>query len=157
MNTNSIRKRNGYLAVGGIGLVLSVGYLGMAFQLPFGKPDQPGAGLFPVVVGVMLMLASLAAMWEGWQMDKAEQIELPVGADLKRLLSLIGLLFGYFLALPWLGHFISSVLFCIFLIRVLSDLGWLRIVIYALLMSVGIYMIFVYLMKVPMPRGVLGF
>ncbi len=38
-------KRNAYLVMGGTGLFFSVGYLGRSFQLPFGKLDQPGAGL----------------------------------------------------------------------------------------------------------------
>jgi putative tricarboxylic transport membrane protein len=157
MSAESFQKRNGYFAMGGIGFTLSVGYLGMSFQLPFGKLDQPGAGLFPVVVGVMLMLASLATLWEGWKMQKAELVEVPVGADLRRLLSLVGLLFGYFLLMPWLGHMISSVLFCLLLIRVLSELSWPRVTAYALVMAIMLYAIFVYLLKVPMPRGALGF
>ena len=70
-------------------------------------------------------------------MDRDEQVDLPAGADLRRLLSLIGLLLGYFLALPWLGQIISSMLFCALLMRVLSDLGWTRIVAYSLVISIA--------------------
>ncbi len=157
MKTTSLQKRNAYLVMGGIGLFFAAGYLAMSFQLPFGQMDKPGAGVFPVIVGIILMLASLTTMWEGLQLDKAEQVDLPAGADRKRLLSLIGLLFGYFLALPWMGQIISSTLFCILLIRVLSDLSWLRIVEYSLAMSIALYVVFVFLLKVPMPRGMLGF
>ena len=66
MKTTFLQKRNAYLVMGGIGLVLAAGYLGMSFQLPFGQIDQPGAALFPVIVGVILMLDSLTTMWEGW-------------------------------------------------------------------------------------------
>ena len=72
MKTTSFQKRNGYLVMGGIGLFFAAGYLGMSFQLPFGQLAQPGAGVFPVIVGVMLMLASLTAMREGWQPDKRD-------------------------------------------------------------------------------------
>ena len=157
MKTTAWQKRNAYLVMGGLGLFFAAGYLGMSFQLPFGRLDQPGAGVFPVIVGVMLLLASLTTMWEGWQLDKAEPIDLPAGADRKRLLSLIGLLFGYFLALPWLGQIISSTVFCILLMRVLSDLRWPRIVAYSLVMSIALYVVFVFLLKVPLPRGTLGF
>jgi putative tricarboxylic transport membrane protein len=157
MNTTSIEKRTGYLVIGGIGLVLALAYLGLAFQISFGQLDQPGPGIFPVLVGVILTLASLATMWEGWQMEKAELVDFPAGADRKRILSLVALLFGYFLLLPWLGQIIAGTLFCIFLMRVLSSLGWLRIVVYSLLMSIAIYVMFVRLLKVPMPSGVLAF
>jgi putative tricarboxylic transport membrane protein len=157
MKTNSIQKHNAYLAAGGIGLIIAIGYLGMSFRLPFGQIDQPGAAVFPVIVGVILIAASLAAMWEGWRMDKAEQVEVPAGAGRKRLLSLLGLLFAYFLALPWLGQIITSTLFCIFLMRVLSDTSWLRIVAYSLMISIGLHIVFVHFLHVPMPRGVLEF
>ena len=65
-------------------------------------------------------------------MDKAERIDFPADGDRNRLLSLIGLLLGYFIALLWLGQTISSALFCILLMRVLSNLSWLRIVAYSL-------------------------
>ena len=157
MKTTSLQKRNAYFVIGGIGLVLAAGYLWMSFQLPFGQMDQPGAGVFPVIVGVTLTLASLITMWEGWQLDKTVRLNLPVGADRRRLFSLIGLLVGYFLALPWLGQMISSALFCALLMRVLSDLGWPRIVAYSLVMSIALYVVFVFLLKVPLPRGTLGF
>ena len=157
MKTTSFQKRNAYLVIGGIGLFFGAVYLGMSFQLPFGRLDQPGAGVFPVIVGVIMMFASLTTIWEGWQLPKAKQVEFLADADRKRLLSLIGLLFCYFLALPWLGYIISTMLFCILLMRVLSNLGWPRIVAYSLAMTLALYVVFVFLLKVPMPRGMLGF
>jgi putative tricarboxylic transport membrane protein len=157
MKTSSFQKRNGYFVLGGIGLFFSAGYLGMSFRLPFGQLDQPGAGVFPVIVGIMLMLASLTTMWERWRLDRAEQVEIPVSVARKRLLSLISLLFGYCLALPWLGQIISSILFCVLLVRMLSDLEWPRIVAYSLGISIALYVVFVSLLKVPLPRGVLAF
>jgi putative tricarboxylic transport membrane protein len=157
MNTISFQKRNSYLVMGGIGLFFAAAYLGMSFQLPFGQLDQPGAGVFPVIVGLILILASLTTMWEGWQLDKAEQINFPAGAARRRLLTLIGLVFGYFLALPSLGQIISNTLFCLLLMRVLSDLSWPRIAAYSLAMSILLYVVFIFLLKVPMPHGMLAF
>lgn len=153
----SLQKRKGYFVMGGIGLFFAVGYLGMSFQLPLGQLNKPGAAVFPVMVGGMLMLASLATIWEGGQMDKAEQIDLPAGTGRKRLLILIGLLLGYFIALPWLGQIISSALFLLLLMHVLSDLSWPRIVVYSLVASIALYVVFVFFLKVPLPRGLLAF
>jgi hypothetical protein len=106
---------------------------------------------------VVLILASLATIWEGWRLEKSVLAELPAGEDRKRVLSLLGLLLGYFIALPWLGQILSSTVFCILLVRVLSDLRWPRIVVYSLVMSIALYVVFVFLLKVPMPRGILVF
>ena len=157
MKTTSFPKRNGYLALGGSGLAFSMIYLGASLQMPFGKMDMPGSALFPIFSGAMLTLASLATVWEGWQMDTAERVEFPTGANLKRLLLLLGSMFGYLLALPWLGQVTSSMLFCALLLRLLSELGWLRIAAYSLLISIVLYVVFVSLLKVNMPAGVLVF
>jgi putative tricarboxylic transport membrane protein len=157
MNPSSLQKSKGYLIVGGVGLVFSVGYLGMSIPFPLGELDQPGAGVFTLIVGAGMILASLATLWEGWQMDKAAQVDLLDGTDRKRLFSLLGLLFGYILMLPWLGMIIVTMLFCVLLLRVLSDLGWLRILAYSVMISASFYVVFVALLKVPMPRGMLVF
>lgn len=157
METISFPKRKGYLALGGLGVLFSAAYLGASFRLPFGQMDQPGAAVFPVLAGVLLMFSSLTTLWEGWRQDPAEKVALPAGEDLKRLLILVGLLMGYFLLLPWLGQIVTSLLFCILLIRLLSGLGWVRVLVYSPIVSFLLYFVFVYFLKVPMPRGVLAF
>ncbi len=157
MKTISCQKRKAYLAIGGMGLFGGAGYLGLSAQLPFGKLDQPGAGVFPVIVAFLLMIASLATMWEGWQLGLEEQVDLPAGPDRRRLAYLIGLVCGYFLTLPWLGQIISSTLFCLLLMRILSNLHWPRLVANSLAISMTLYVGFVLILKVPMPRGLFGF
>lgn len=157
MNVTRLQKRTGYLAIGAGGLVLSAGYLGLSVQLPFGELARPGASLFPIMVGVILAFASLSTLWEGWRTTVAEQVEFPVGRDGLRLLVLVGALFVYILALPWLGQIIASSLFLILLMRVLSDVGWPRVIAYALIISGTLYVVFVRLLSVPMPRGLVDF
>ena len=155
MEATSLQKRAGYLVIGAIGLFLAAGYLGMAVQLPFGELERPGAGIFPVAVGVMLALVSLATVWEGWRTGGGARVEFPAGGDRKRLLALVALLFFYFLALPWLGQILASSIFVMLLMRVLSHIGWPRIVGYSLAISIALYLVFVHLLQVPMPRGLL--
>ncbi len=149
-------KGTAYLIVGGTGLLVSIGYLIMALQLPFGRLDQPGAGVFPVFVGAVLALASLVTIQEGWSSSRRAVIEFPAGADRLRVISLVALLFGFFFALPWLGQLISSILFCALLIRILAKLSWARILTYAVVLAVLVDVVFEILLKVPLPRGVLG-
>jgi hypothetical protein len=157
MKTASIRKRTGYIWIGGFGLLLAAGYLGLALKLPFGQMDQTGAAVFPVMVGLIMVVASLAAVWDGLKMAPSEQIDLPTGAGRWRVFGLVALMLGNSIVMPWFGQVISNFLFCVLLMRILSELGWLRIALYALLMSAALFGVFVLLLKVPMPRGVLGF
>jgi putative tricarboxylic transport membrane protein len=157
METNTCTKRRGYLVIGAAGLVLAIGYLGMSLQLPFGRLDQPGAGVFPVIVAVLVAATSVMTMVEGWRMSADDTVDLPAGAGRARLLGLVGLMLGYFLVLPWLGQIVSSILFSAFMIRLLSDLSWPRVTAYAIVMALSLYAFFVLVLKVPMPRGVLSF
>ncbi|PVE22201.1 hypothetical protein DC522_22615 [Microvirga sp. KLBC 81] len=155
MMSASLQKRKGYLTIGGIGTFLATGYLGMALQLPLGQLEQPGAAVFPLIAGALFLLGSLATLWEGWMMDPAERIAVPAGMNLVRLLSLVGLLLGYFIVLPWAGQLISSAVFCALLMRVLSNLPWPRIAVYSVMITGALYVVFIYLLKVPLPRGML--
>ena len=157
MTDHSISKRTAYLSTGGLGILLSAGYLAMATQLPLGEMDAPGAGLFPVLVGAIMCFASLATVWEGWKTPQADGIELPVGQDRTRLFKLIVLLALYFTAMPWLGYSLSSWAFALLLMRLLSTLSWWRCGAYAALMTGVIYFCFIYLLKVPMPSFAISF
>jgi putative tricarboxylic transport membrane protein len=150
-------KRRGYLVIGGAGLFFAIGYLGMSFRLPFGRMDQPGAAVFPVIVAFLVAASSLMTMVEGWRMSTEETVDLPAGAGRTRLLGLLGLMLGYFLVLPWLGQIVSSILFSAFMIRLLSDLSWPRVAFYAVIMALSLHAFFVLVLKVPMPRGILSF
>jgi hypothetical protein len=157
MPTTAVQKRKGYVAIGAVGLLVGATYLGLTAELPFGTLEQPGAALFPLAVGLVMVAVSLVTIWEGWHFDAGDKVEFPAGDDLRRLLGLVVLLFAYFLLLPWLGQLLGSALFCVFLIRLLSSVGWLRSIVYALAIAVVLYVVFVMALKVSMPRGLLAF
>ena len=92
----------------------------------------------------------------GVRLDPLVTVDIPTGADLKRLLSLVALLIAFVIAIPLLGQLIASVIFCILLMRCLSDLGWVRIVASSLLVCGGLYVAFVMVLKVPLPGGLLS-
>ncbi len=150
-------RSKGYIVVGAIGICLSVLYLAVSFQMPMGRIRQPGAGVFPVISGFLLLLGSVSALWEGLKTRKSESVELPAGSDLRRLLVLVGGILGYLVLLPILGQLISSTIFCFVLIRALSSLsiGWVAL--YALLMAGAAYLLFVRFLMLPMPVGIFVF
>lgn len=151
-----ISRSNGYLVAGLVGILLSAGYLHMTLELPMGEIDQPGAGVFPLLVSGVLFFASVSSLWEGWHKRvNSPALDLPQGADRARLLKLIALLLVYFLIIPWVGFSLSSILFCAVLIHLLSALTWMRSAAYGFLMTAAIHLVFITLLKVPMPAGVL--
>ncbi len=147
-------RSKGYIVVGAIGICLSVLYLALSFQMPMGRVRQPGAGVFPVISGFLLLLGSVSALWEGMKQRKSEKVELPAGSDLLRLLAVLGGVLGYLILLPVLGQLISSTLFCFVLIRALSSLSIWRVMLYAVLMAGAAYLLFVRILMLPMPAGI---
>jgi hypothetical protein len=125
--------------------------------MPMGRIRQPGAGVFPVISGFLLLLGSVSALWEGLKTRKTESVELPAGSDLRRLLVLLGGILGYLVLLPILGQLISSTIFCFVLIRVLSSLSIWRVALYALVMAGSAYLLFVRFLMLPMPVGIFAF
>ncbi len=151
MTAGTISKKKSYMWTGLFGLILSAGYLHMSLDLPMGALDEPGAGLFPILVSAIMAFASAAAMWEGHQAPISEAIEIPTGSDRARLVKLVLVLLTYFVAIPWLGYSMSSFIFCIALIRLLSNTNWVRCILYSIIMTAAVYIVFIYLLKVPMP------
>jgi hypothetical protein len=125
--------------------------------MPMGRIRQPGAGVFPVISGFLLLLGSVSALWEGLKTRKTESVELPAGSDLRRLLVLLGGILAYLVLLPILGQLISSTIFCFVLIRVLSSLSIWRVALYALVMAGAAYLLFVRFLMLPMPAGIFAF
>ena len=83
---------------------------------------------------------------------------LPAGADLRRLLKVMGAFALYFLAMPLLGNLIASALFLLATMWLLSDdpdKSLLRLSLYAVAMALMFEVFFVRLLKVQMPTGVL--
>ena len=155
MNARACSKRNAYLFVGGLGLLGAATYLACALQLPFGQLDQPGAAVFPLFVSALVALTSLLTLYEGLMMPRDDLVALPTRQGLGNLLRMIGLLLGYLIALPWLGQLHSSLLFACLFMRLLSPVSWMRAISYGAAMALLLYVAFVVLLKVQMPRGVL--
>lgn len=152
-----LSKRRARFTAGVLALVLALGYLVLALRLPMGRLSQPGAAVFPVVVSALVALGGLATLLEALTMDAALRIDLPVGADFKRLAVLVAALAGYLVLLPVLGHVLTCTLFFVVLMRQLSSHGWLRVGLTSLALAIGLHLVFVRLLQVPMPTGAFGF
>lgn len=158
MSERAITKRNGYLGAGGFGIALSAGYIVATLELPLGTMDEPGAALYPYLVAGILLIASLACVREALMSpDMQGKLDFPKGADARRLGAMVLLLLAYFCAMPWAGFLLSSFGFCTLLVRLLSGHGWIRCLIYGVLMTAIIWLFFIYFLKVPMPTGMIVF
>lgn len=148
--------RRGRLIAGLIGLLVSLGYGQQAWTtLPMGKPSQPGAAVFPIMVAALMAASSLMILGEEMRSGEAEEeaLKLPSGADLRRLLGVLAGLVGYVVVASLLGHLLGSILLSLALVHLIKPGSWLRTVVAGLAIALSAYVLFVVLLAVPLPTG----
>jgi putative tricarboxylic transport membrane protein len=136
--------------------LLAVGlvYLVTAWSLPMGTAARPGAGFYPLVVGIFGALAVL-----GWLVLTLRGVRgggsVAVAADARgRVLATAGLLAGFCLALPWTGYPLAALLFTALLLRALGA-GTVTALAVGVVAALASYYTFGAMLGVPLPRGVL--
>ena len=136
-------------------LLTSGGYLLAALPLGRGTAARPGAGFFPLAVGVFLCAVSLAYVIASVRgaTGVATSAEALAPAARGRVLTTAGTLLGSCLALPWIGYPAMAFLFVAVLLRALGGRRWVTIVATALVSSAASYYLFAILLGVPLPRG----
>jgi hypothetical protein len=160
MPVNSFRLPPARRMVGLLALLLSAAYSVDAWQtLSIGRWHKPGAAIFPIAVGLLLAISAISVLLErhgGTEDAMPATFSLPAGADLRRLLSVIGAFAIYFLAMPFVGNMIASALFLLAAMWLLSDdpdKSVMRLALYAVAMALSFEVFFVRLLKVQMPAG----
>lgn len=153
---------------GGVGFVFSLAYLAMALQIPLlpFTGTLEGPRVFPIVIGVMLALASLALLLKGLReapsdedggpAEPVEEEDDTLVQSPTRLGVIIALLFGYILLFVPLGYIISTVLFVLAITMYLDSRHWIRNLVYAIVFPLAVYFVFTELLQVTLPAGPLS-
>jgi putative tricarboxylic transport membrane protein len=80
------------------------------------------------------------------------QTELPTGELRKKLLVITGLMFTYWVLLQVIGYPASTFIIAIGLFRTAGAYGWLRCTVFAAVLTVAFYGIFVMWLQTPFPQ-----
>ena len=162
MTANSFRLPPARRIVGVLALLLAAVYAVDAWQtLSMGRWHKPGAAIFPIALGLLLAISAISVLLErhgGTDDPMPATFSLPLGTDLRRLLSVMAAFAIYFLTMPLLGNLIASALFLLATMWLLSDnpdKSIARLSLYAVAMALMFEVFFVRLLKVQMPTGVL--
>jgi putative tricarboxylic transport membrane protein len=137
-------------------LVLSLLYLGGALAYPRGTMDQPGPGLYPLFVGVLLVTASIGSIVTDLLNPAPGVLEIPKGTDLGRVLTVLGGAVAYVLLLPFAGHLLSSILMVFIVLQAMGLTSWPMKIGFTIVIALGSYYLFDILLMVPLPPGLLG-
>jgi putative tricarboxylic transport membrane protein len=134
-------------------------YLATSLTFPLGDSARPGAGFFPVAVGLYLcgLGAILAvAAWRGASAaPPIARAALVAGDARARVAAIMVALVGFCLALGWIGYPAAAFLFVAVGLKSLGRGGWPAALLTALAAAALSYYLFGVLLGVPLPRGVL--
>jgi hypothetical protein len=142
-------------------VLLSLFACQQSIGIGLGSFRHPGPGFLPfsagALIGVLAFWCLIQSMFPKESRTGEASSEDAEGALPKLKLLLICLsLFAYTIAVSWLGFILSTFIFVLFIFYVVEPQRWWRIVIKAILITVGNYMLFVVWLKVNLPKGILG-
>lgn len=140
-----------FLAAGIYGLVFSIG-------LPLGRWNQPGPGVFPFAISVLLCVSGVLWFIRGKKKETTKWVGLE--DFVQRFISplkIVGITAVFILALHPLGYLLTSTLFIFILLLWVSRYRLSVAVLLAIVFGVGSWLFFEKLLATPLPKGFLSF
>ncbi len=138
---------------GGITAILSL-------KMPIGTFRNAGTGLFPLSLGILLMILSglfiLKISYGRKRASGKEKMGTKALGSIQQMILFLGVMVLATLGFNTLGYPLISFLLLIFLLRTLGMKRWISNFILSLVTSIGSYMLFVQWLKIPLPKGWLG-
>lgn len=138
---------------GGVTVVLSL-------RMPIGTFRMAGSGLFPLCLGIILMLLALLYLANLLlQRDAKGHPGHTAGATpgaAGQMLLFFGASALGVLGLNILGYPVASFLLMLLLLRILGIRRPVLLVALPLLAAAGSYLLFVQFLKIPLPKGLIG-
>jgi hypothetical protein len=146
-----LTERFGDCIVAAVLFLVGLSTLILSQKMPAGTFGEVGPGVFPTIISVILCLVSVGICVSNlWRRDGQTVIHIVhrnswwiVGG-----LVITAILFTPVGALPMIG------LYVLFLLKLLSKLGWIKCVSFAALTAAGGYVVFDYLLGIPLPGGI---
>jgi hypothetical protein len=147
-----------------IGGIIVFGLGGMtvlgSLQMPIGTFRMAGSGLFPLWLGIFLMLLALLHLLNLWFSRGALQGEQGTAArssgETRQMLLFLGASAAATLCLDILGYPLTAFGLMLLLLRILGVRRPSVLVTLPLLTAVGSYLLFVQFLKIPLPKGLIG-
>jgi len=139
----------------------AIGTLVGSFGYPYNDRLGPGPGFFPVWLSLItggLSIALFAQVTWARKTPFSQGSPLPQSREgTIRIFIILAALAGGVAFLDFLGFRITLFLFLIFLPAALGIRNWVIVLVFSLLGSFGVFHVFYYWLKVPLPMGVWGF
>jgi putative tricarboxylic transport membrane protein len=132
----------------------------LSLRMPIGTFRMGGTGMFPLCLGILLMILSGAFTLKIFFQGKEEQVKK--GAPIEssespiQLILFLGAMALATLFFNQLGYPLISFLLMVALLRILGIKRWRLNILISVVTAVGSYFLFVKWLDIPMPRGWIG-
>ncbi|MBI2205817.1 MAG: tripartite tricarboxylate transporter TctB family protein [Candidatus Rokubacteria bacterium] len=141
------------VVTGALGVVLAALYLVEARRYSWGTIAQPGPGLYPVLVGCLLILGSVGIALEATLRPTGGHIDWPVGRARWRLMAILLPSLAYVLLLRYLGHPVAGTLLTLAVLHAMGMRRWPVKIVIALAVGGISHYVFTVVLGVPLPAG----
>ena len=136
-----------------VGLLLTV----WSATYPLGELAQPGTGFLPLGLGILLLIFSIVLLLRALRAvaPATEKTSAPSTRRTSIVCTVLILLAAVFL-FEKIGYLLTFFFLALVLPLLAGQITWKRSLFFAVLSVVGIYVVFVWLLKQPLPTGLLG-
>jgi putative tricarboxylic transport membrane protein len=132
----------------------------LSLRMPIGTFRMGGTGLFPLCLGILLMILSGAFVLRIFFQVKEEQIKKEPSPESSgspiQLIFFLGTMVLATLFFNRLGYPLTSFLLMLGLLRILGMKRWVFNILISFVTAAGSYFLFVKWLDIPMPRGWIG-
>ena len=137
----------------GVGLILTI----WSLTYPLGSLAQPGSGFLPLGLGILLLIFSAVLLMRALRQTAPteEKVRMLPARWVNLALTVIVLVVAVFL-FEKVGYLLIFFAIALVLPLLAGQITFRRSLIFAVLSAVGVYVIFVWLLKQPLPTGFLG-
>lgn len=119
-----------------------------------GDFSRPGPGLFPLLLGILMILFSGISFFISNRVDLPELSRAFIP---RNVLYVIGILFAYRFSLPIFGYYLSTLLLLIILLKIVGRQKWLTTMVWSIFVTTTSGLLFIRWLEVPFPKGIIPF
>ena len=123
--------------------------------LSVGSIKQPGPGLFPLVCGIGIVIMCMIWLFRG-RMSQFCSEPLWTEGEWRRPAIAVVVLIVYTAMWDYLGYALSTLIFLVAWQAAIVRANWHRTALIAVIGTVAMYVLFVYLLGVSLPSGLIG-
>ncbi|NWL10324.1 hypothetical protein DM793_03275 [Paenarthrobacter nitroguajacolicus] len=131
-----------------IPLMIGIGCIIAALQLPLGTASKPGAGMWPLICGACTIVASTALLFFCRRIEHPEKFTRNIWAVGVGVASLA----AFAALMPLLGFEVPLVLLVFLWLKVLGNENWRTSIFVALGTTAGFYLLFILGLKLTIPH-----